>query len=259
MSRILHYTDVVAKMERIKKLLLNLFPSRCLLCQKTVLPQSANENIEICVKCLSGLPYNEVSCRQCALPLMAEIGEDVLCGRCIKKPPAFDYVYSPLRYEDDVIRLVHQLKFSEKITFSRTLGEIMFECWQVAANKKGKEDKLDCLLPVPLHQSRMRQRGFNQSIELSRVMAKKLELPIAYNMASRVRRTTAQTGLDATQRRRNIKGAFDGVDKLSAKHVLIIDDVMTTGSTVDELSRLLKKKGVERVGVLCLARAPIKN
>ncbi len=252
-------------MELAKKLLSNLFPSRCLLCHKTIISQSDNDdhkNIEICPACLSGLPYNEASCRRCAVPLVTEVEGRVLCGRCIKKLPAFDYAYSPLHYEDDVIRLVHQFKFSEKITFSRTLGEIMLECWQVKTTKSGNVDapnKPDYLLPVPLHKSRMRQRGFNQSIELSRVMAKKLNIPIEYDAVSRIRSTSAQTGLNSVQRKKNIKGAFKVVQKISAKRVLIIDDVMTTGSTVNELARILKKAGVEQVGVLCLARAPIKG
>jgi len=249
-------------MELAKKLLSNLFPSRCLLCQKTVISPSANENIEICPECLTGLPYNEVSCRRCAVPLVAEVEARVLCGRCIKKLPAFDYAYSPLHYEDDVIRLMRQFKFREKITFSRTLGEIMLDCWKVKEMKSddiGAPDKLDYLLPVPLHKSRMRQRGFNQSIELARVIAKKLNIPIEYDAVSRVRSTSSQTGLNVLQRRKNIKGAFKVAQKISAKHVLIIDDVMTTGSTVNELASILKKAGVEQVGVLCLARAPMKR
>jgi ComF family protein len=249
-------------MELAKRLLSNLFPSRCLLCHKTIVSQSDNgnhESIEICPECLAKLPYNEVSCRRCAVPLVAEVEGERLCGRCIKKLPAFDYAYSPLHYEDDVIRLMHQFKFREKIAFSRTLGEIMLECWQMKTMKSGNVDTPDCLLPVPLHKSRMRQRGFNQSIELSRVIAKKLNIPIEYDAVSRTRSTSAQTGLNSTQRRKNIKGAFKVVQKIPAKHVLIIDDVMTTGSTVNELARILKKAGVEQVGVLCLARAPIKN
>ena len=249
-------------MELAKKLLSNLFPSRCLLCQKTVISSSANENIEICAECLSALPHNDMSCSRCAVPLVVDVERQWLCGRCIKKPPSFDYVYSPLCYEEDVIRLVHQLKFSEKIAFSRTLGEIMLEYWKLKTMKSGNVDALgkpDYLLPVPLHKSRMRQRGFNQSIELSRVIAKKLNISIECDEVSRIRSTSAQTGLNATQRRKNIKGAFKVVQKISAKRVLIIDDVMTTGSTVNELARILKKAGVEQVGVLCLARAPIKN
>ena len=252
-------------MELAKKLLSNLFPSRCLLCQKTIISRSEildHENIEICHKCITALPYNEICCDRCAVPLVIEGDGPVYCGRCIKKPPAFDYVYSPLCYEDDVMRLVHQLKFNKKITFSRTLSEMMLKCWVSKTEEKSSDgviEKLDCLMPVPLHKTRMRLRGFNQSIELSRVISKKLNVPIECNTVNRRRSTESQTGLNITQRRKNIKGAFEVVKKISANYVLIIDDVMTTGSTVDELARVLKKEGVKQVGVLCLARAPIKG
>ncbi len=114
-------------------------------------------------------------------------------------------------------------------------------------------------MPVPLHKSRMRQRGFNQSIEISRVIAKRLKLPIEYKAVTRKKPTAAQTGLDAKQRQKNIKGAFELTGKINHKHILIVDDVITTGATVNELARLLKKNGVEQVGVLSIARAPLKN
>ena len=252
-------------MELAKKCLLNLFPSRCLLCQKTIISRSereSDEKIEICHKCLTALSYNKIFCNRCAVPLVAEGSGSVYCGRCIKKSPAFDYVYSPLCYENDVVRLVHQLKFNKKITFARTLGEMMLDCWLSKIEEKNSGDvreKIDCLLPVPLHRSRMQQRGFNQSIELSRVISKKLNVPIECSAVSRMRSTESQSGLSFTQRRKNIKGAFEIVQKISASHVLIVDDVMTTGSTVDELAHVLKQQGVKQVGVLCLARAPIKN
>lgn len=158
--------------------------------------------------------------------------------------------------------MVHQLKFNEKITFSRTLSEMMLKCWiskTEEINSVGIIDKLDCLLPVPLHKSRMRQRGFNQSIELSRVISKGLNVPVECTAVNRTRSTESQRGLNITQRRKNIKGAFEVVKKISVDYVLIIDDVMTTGSTVNELARVLKKNGVKQVGVLCLARAPING
>lgn len=253
-------------MELAKKLLSNLFPSRCLLCQKTVDQQAISAHIEICSACFEGLPHNEVSCVHCALPLADELADNILCGRCIKKTPAFDYAYSALRYEDDVVRLMHQLKLGEKITYSRTFGEMLLQLLKQKLSQGNNQqilNKPDCLLPVPLHRSRLRQRGFNQSIELARVISKKLNIPIECDAINRNRSTPSQTGLDAKARRKNIKGAFSVkqklTDKIKNKHVLIIDDVMTTGSTVNELARTLKRNGVARVGVLSFARAPVKN
>lgn len=235
-----------------QKLLSQLFPSRCILCQQTV-DRSIEQNFEICQDCYRSLPHNTACCICCALPLPENIRNRVLCGRCIQKMPAFDYAHSLFRYEDRVIGLVHQLKFSEKINYARSIGELLLLKLLEAGEKP------DCLLPVSLHDSRLRQRGFNQSIEISRVIAKKAAIPIEYDAVIRQRRTTAQTGLDAKQRKRNIKDAFRVINKLDYEHVLIIDDVMTTGATVNELAKVLKKNKVLRVGVLCIARAPVKG
>ncbi len=255
----------VAKMELAYRLFTQLFPSRCLLCQQTVVRSAVRPNIELCADCYHAQPFNLTCCVRCALPLAVDVdghsgsgdGSKALCGRCITKLPAFDYSASLFRYEDDIVRLVHQLKFAEKITCARTIGELFLSEPHIV--KMIEAERPDCLLPVPLHASRLRQRGFNQSIEIARVLAKKLALPIEYNAIIRQRKTGAQTGLDARQRRKNIKGAFAVKEKLAYRRVLIIDDVVTTGSTVNELARLLKRHKVERVGVLSIARAPIKN
>lgn len=235
-------------MELAQRLLSNLFPSRCIFCQQTV-----GHSLEICPDCYQALPHNEPCCVRCALPLVDEVDSDVLCGRCINKLPAFDYAHSPFRYEDEIITLVHRLKFSEKISLSRSIGEMLLSHFSAAGETP------DCLLPVALHSSRMRQRGFNQSIEISRVLAKKLKIPIEHAAVVRQRSTVAQAGLSAKQRQRNIRGAFSLVEQLNYKHILIIDDVMTTGATVNELAKLLKKNKVERVGVLSIARAPLRG
>ena len=244
-------------MELAQKLLSRLFPSRCIVCQQTIGSPAAAEHVEICLTCFSSLPHNSNCCVNCALPLAEDINNKVLCGRCIQKPPAFDYSYSLFRYEDELIKLIHQLKFSEKISYARSIGEMLLIKMRV--DILGSKGRPDCLLPVPLHRSRLRQRGFNQSIEIARVIAKKLEIPIIYDSVVRHRITDSQTGLNAKQRRKNIRGAFGVTEKLHYKHVLIIDDVVTTGSTVNELAVLLKKHKVERVGVLSIARAPVKN
>jgi len=249
-------------MELAPDLFSKLFPSRCIFCRRTVNTpmlkgQVIHPHVEICTDCFMTLPRNDSCCARCALPLTDEIGAAVLCGRCIKKAPAFDYAYSLFRYEDDVIRLVHQLKFAEKITYARSLGELLLLMWMHRISTV--EQQPDCLLPVPLHPARLRQRGFNQSIEIARIMSSRLKIPIEYDAVIRQRKTTSQTGLEARQRQKNIRGAFEVVSEIKANHILIIDDVMTTGSTVNELARVLKKNNVERVGVLSVARAPLKN
>ncbi len=244
-------------MELAQKLLSNLFPSRCILCHKTVAGPALQQHIELCDDCYRSQPFNISCCARCALPLAPDIANNTLCGRCIRQLPVFDYACSLFRYEEDIIRLVHQLKFSEKISYARSIGEMFLSERKVIDMFKAEQP--ECLLPVPLHSSRLRQRGFNQAIEISRVLAKKLGLPIESNAVVRQRGTSAQSGLSAKLRRKNIKGAFSVAGTINYRRVLIIDDVVTTGSTANELARVLKKNKVERVGVLSIARAPVKR
>ena len=250
-------TRMCSKMELASKLLSKLFPSRCILCSKTVNAPVINEAVELCGTCYQKQPFNTTFCIRCALPLLDDNAGDTLCGRCIQKLPEYDYAHSVFRYEGDIIRLVHQLKFSEKITYARSIGECLLSAYDSDAGLK--KEKPDCLLPVPLHASRLRQRGFNQSIEIARVLSVKRDISIECGAVIRERSTTSQTGLNAKQRQKNIKSAFKVVSEMQYKNVLIIDDVVTTGSTVNELAKLLKKNSIERVGVLSIARAPVKN
>lgn len=247
----------VAKMDLTTKILTNLFPSRCILCSQTVQYAEEGGSIELCEGCYNSQPFNRSCCVRCALPLDEHVGGGVMCGRCIRKLPDYDYAHSVFRYEENVIGLVHQLKFSEKITYARSIGELLLSAFESGAHVFS--ERPDCLLPVPLHATRLRHRGFNQSVEIARVISKKQNIPIEIKAVMRHRITKTQTKLTAKERRINLKGAFSVVRPLSYKHVLIIDDVVTTGSTVNELAALLKKSNVERVGVLSIARAPIKN
>ncbi|MES0328473.1 MAG: ComF family protein [Gammaproteobacteria bacterium] len=226
-----------------------IYPPRCLLCGG-----AGCQGMDLCEHCHQTLPFNHTACVVCALPLPPNTSEGSVCGRCQKKPPHYDEAFSVFSYEQPVIWFIQQLKFNDRLTHARLLGDLLAasDCIeQISA------DEAVCILPVPLFKKRLRERGFNQSIELARALSKKTRWPIDLNAVQRVRETVSQTGLDAKARRRNIRGAFEVVEVLSHKHVVIIDDVVTTGSTVNELSRVLKKLGVERISVLSLARAPL--
>jgi len=240
----------------IRKSIHCVYPARCLICQ-----QLAQESHDICNSCYQRLPWNKNSCRQCALPLAyapSVTNEEgcvskVLCGRCQKKTPFFDSTYSLFRYGGDIVQMIQRLKFQQNLVYSRLLGEMLADGISERLNMTGSSP--DCLLPVPLHKKRLRQRGFNQSIELARTLSKKLDIPLNIDGVIRVRATASQSGLDAKQRKKNIRGAFKLRKNSNAKHVAIIDDVVTTTSTVNEIARLLKGNGVERVDVYSIARA----
>ncbi len=232
-----------------------LYAPNCVLCGGEQRGDSL-QPLDICCHCYQRLPFNTSFCSICALPLPEQLAVTSVCGRCQKKKPAFDYSLSIFRYEQPVLWLVQQLKFNQRLLHSRLLGEIMRDRgWPLLQAISASPQ---CLLPVPLSAKRLRERGFNQSIELARPLLKSSALPLLINSVERSRNTDPQTGLDAKQRRKNIKGAFQLIKAIPYDHVLIVDDVVTTGSTVNELARLLKKEGVKRIGVLSAARAPMK-
>ena len=227
-----------------RRLLNTVYPPRCVLCGSP-----GFNDMDICEDCYHDLPWIESACVQCAIPLADNSGDQLRCGQCLQKPPAFNHSLSLFSYQKDAIKLVHQLKFNEKLAYSRLLGSMLAD----AIQKYGAELP-DCIVPVPLYKKRLRQRGFNQSLELARPVARVLNMPVDVQSVIRVRDTHAQTGLDKKQRRKNIRGAFDVARPLNAHHVAILDDVVTTTSTVNELARILKRAGVKRVDIWSIAR-----
>jgi ComF family protein len=228
-----------------RPLIITIYPPRCVLCGCP-----GFNDMDICAACYDNLPWIETACSQCALPLATGSGGQLKCGQCQQKPPAFDHSVSLFSYQDDAIKLIQQLKFNEKLVNSRLLGSML-----ATAINNHAADAPDCILPVPLYSKRMRQRGFNQSIELARVVNKACDIPMNVRSVIRVRDTLSQTSLDRKQRRKNIRGAFQLACAINAQHVAILDDVVTTTSTVNELAQLLKKAGVRRVDVWSIARA----
>jgi ComF family protein len=140
------------------------------------------------------------------------------------------------------------MKFSNRLEYSTLFGHLLAE------RLADMEARPDLLVPVPLHHSRLRKRGYNQSWEITRSLARSSAIESSRTLCRRIRKTPLQTGLDAKQRRKNLKQAFQVTADLAGKHICIIDDVMTTGSTLNEMARTLKRAGAERVSGLVVAR-----
>ncbi|MGZ8227166.1 MAG: ComF family protein [Methylococcaceae bacterium] len=221
-----------------------LFPPICILCGNSGL-----DNLDICHSCCKHLPVSNRRCYQCAQILESPSGHAVLCGRCLSKPPAFDQTFAPFIHQGAIRHLITSLKFSGNYKNARLLGMLLAEHLELSTPRP------DSVLPVPLHKTRYRERGFNQSIEIARTVSKQLQVPLNLDSCRRHRDTPHQTELTAKQRRDNMKNAFSVVKSINADHVAIIDDVMTTGSTVNELAAVLKKAGVRRVDIWVCARA----
>ncbi|HEX7348310.1 MAG TPA: ComF family protein [Rhodanobacteraceae bacterium] len=217
-------------------------PSRCLLCGAR-----GHGRLSLCAACAAEMPRNEVCCTRCALPLVAPAA---LCGRCQKHAPPSDAAWVPFRYEWPLAPLEARFKFGADLAAGRTLSAL----WAASPTPM---ELPDVIVPVPLHHSRLRRRGYNQALELARPVAQYLGVPLLRDALRRVRATGAQTDLNAIQRRRNVRGAFavSAADRLPS-HVAVLDDVFTTGATLGECARVLKRAGVTRVDVWALARAP---
>lgn len=220
-----------------------LMPADCALC-------GARCDQDLCVDCDRALPRLGPGCPQCAAPI-AGIGRDAPapCGRCQRRPPAYDRVHALYAYALPVDRMILGLKYGRRIDWARVLGE------RLATRIAASNSTVDMIIPVPLHRRRLRERGYNQSLELARPVAARLGLPLGLRGVTRARATPPQTGLSATLRRRNVRNAFDVTRDLDGRRIAMVDDVMTSGATVDAFARRLKRAGAAYIEVWVVARA----
>lgn len=180
-----------------------------------------------------------------------------MCGKCLRRPPAFAAAWAPYRYQAPLDLLELRFKFAGSLAAGAALAELLIAQTCVMQLPVLGEAPAPLMACVPLHSRRLRQRGYNQALELARPLARALRLRLLPHLLGRTRATVAQTGLDARQRRSNLRGAFavrSGVRL--PDHVILVDDVMTTGATLHECARVLRRAGVARVDVWALARAP---
>ncbi len=223
------------------------FPHICCLCEH----YTTNDQ-DLCSVCKASLPWIENRCYRCGLQLKSN-ENSIYCQPCIESPPKFDRLCALFSYEPPVTKLVTRLKFGEQLAYGRVLGELLAE----AVNHLWYYEKSlpEAVLPIPLHANRLRKRGFNQALELLWPLKKGRQIPILLNACSRLYKTKSQSQLKKEYRKRNMRKAF-GVNKpLPFRHIAIVDDVVTTGSTVNALSEVLKNQGgVTEIDVWCICR-----
>lgn len=219
-----------------------LLPEQCSLCRTPA-------DGPVCPACRAGLPWNRSACPRCALPQQAGAGH--LCADCAASPPPFDTGWSAFRYAAPIDQAVQRFKYHADFRQGRWLGA---EMARLLARRP--EPLPELIVPVPLHVGRLRRRGYNQALQLARGLGRELSIPVAPQLARRLRPTADQIGKSATERLRNIKGAF-AVDEAGVRdrHLALVDDVMTTGSTLAELARACRKAGAARIEVWTAARA----
>ncbi len=214
-------------------------PQACFLCGERV------AGALLCAGCEDDLAHLPAACcPQCALPTPQ--GE--ICGACLKKPPAFDRTRAVFSYAFPLDSLVQQCKYAHASNLTEFFAARMAERIGI------DQPSLDYLLPMPLHPARLAQRGFNQAAEIARRLSPRIGVPWLPNACQRLRNTPSQAGLDLKTRQRNLRGAFTCCIDLSGKRVALIDDVMTSGSSLDELARVVRKAGAIEIHAWVLAR-----
>lgn len=221
-----------------KRVLQWLFGSSCLLCKGAA-------DDALCSGCLNDLPYLTSACHRCALPLADT--EIHICGGCMKSPPNFDSAQALLRYAPPVPTLLQAWKYQQRLGLERVL------VLRMLSKIDEMNTRPDVIVPVPLYRRRLRQRGYNQALLLARGLSVALQVPI--QQVRRVKATPKQTGLSAKQRRQNLRDAFAAAQDFAGMHVVVVDDVLTTGATAAALTAVLRERGAKRVDVWVAARA----
>lgn len=206
----------------------------------------------LCDRCLHSLSYNGHGCPRCAAPLPETAPAGLWCADCQSRPPPFDRVIAPLLYLDPVDGLLAAFKYRRQLHLGQILADTC--AGSIGASSRGVE----LLLPVPMQAGSLRERGFNQAAELARQLSQRLSIP--WSPGCLIKRTGGahQQALGRIQRQRNVRGTFECTCRLP-RAVALIDDVVTTGATAGEASRMLKRAGTEYVEVWALARTPPKG
>lgn len=215
-----------------------LLPQDCFLCA------APSGDSLLCPACAASLPrLSAERCPVCALPTPGA----AVCGACLKQAPRFDATHAPFRYEFPLDRLIQSLKYAHRLASADFLGHALLPLPAALPP--------DLILPVPLAAARLARRGFNQALEIARPLARALDVPLEICGVRRDRDTMPQAGLPWKERASNMRHAFACEIDLSGQSVLVVDDVMTTGATLNELARTLKAHGAVRVENCVLARA----
>ncbi|MCP4388010.1 MAG: ComF family protein [Gammaproteobacteria bacterium] len=215
-------------------------PGLCLACGCEL--DNAESLCDCCGKQLRRVPNPCLHCGQ-PNPVSGRI-----CPACMLNPPRWQRLIAPLQYHGLTRDYLQQLKYSEALHLAKTLCRQCFEPFRHSAPKP------ELLLPVPLHRERLLDRGYNQADEIALLWSREFGIPVERNALTRIRATASQSGLSADQRAKNLRAAFDYRPTGDFRHVAIVDDIVTTGSTVDEITKLLHRAGIEYVEVWALTR-----
>ena len=226
-----------------------LLPAVCLLCSKRLPAESSAT--DFCPECRAGIPRPAAAlCPVCAVAHRSLIPTQHHCEACLRDPPPFARVYAAAPYGGILQDAVQSFKYHGQLALEQPLGKLLGASLRAAALPRPH-----LLVPVPLHVDRLRQRGYNQALQLARQIGREFDVPVAADLLRRIRATEPQQGLDATSRRSNLRGAFAVARPVPGRRLILVDDVMTTGATVRECASVLRQAGAATVEVAILGRA----
>ncbi len=219
-----------------------LLKQNCLLCAS---PQ-ANQT-GLCGACLADLPWHPPSsCPQCGLA-----SDGNVCGSCIGSPPDFDATSAVFLYSFPIDAMMQRYKYGNMLSLSQTFGQLLSEKIRPASLNNGL---IDLVIPMPMHPARIKERGFNQALEIAKILTRNHAEKLDFKSVIRQKLTPPQASLPLKERVKNIKGAFKVNGDFSGKRIAIVDDVMTTGASLNELAKTLKKTGASHVECWVVAR-----
>ena len=229
------------------------FKESCLLCAQNfaINSESTHPSIHaVCKPCLAELPWHpKASCPQCGLS-----SDGNVCGSCLNSPPDFDATKAIFLYAYPINAMMQRYKYGNNLNLSDTFGQFLAE----KINAENCLANIDLIIPMPMHPQRLKERGFNQALEIAKVLdellIKNLKEKLDYKSVTRQTLTPPQASLPLKERVKNIKGAFKVNADLGGKRIAIVDDVMTTGASLNELAKSLKKSGASHVECWVIAR-----
>lgn len=227
-----------------------IYPPACLGCSDILQPEKEKY---FCGACQEKIKYlNESICPVCGIAFLDSPAGNHLCGHCLEQRPYFSIARAVAAYEKVILEAIHRFKYGRDLSTGSILASFMADFQFPDFDYRN----YSLIVPVPLHIKKLRQRGFNQSVILAQALKKKWQIPLNYFLLKRSKSTLTQTGLHKKEREKNIKGAFAVTDTKAAeeKNIILIDDVYTTGATVNECAKTLRKAGAKDIAVLTLAR-----
>jgi ComF family protein len=205
----------------------------------------------LCRDCLQSLPWHTAAkCPQCGL-----LSDGHICGHCLQSAPSFDATHALFSYDYPLDRLLQHYKYQESLALANTFAALWLD--KKSSNISDSQDKkpqIDIIIPMPMHNERLKQRGFNQALEIARLISKHKQIKLDYTSCQRTRLTPPQASLPLKERIKNIRGVFQCHKNLQGLNIALVDDVMTTGASLNELAKTLKQAGAAHVECWVIAR-----